>query len=160
MKSWLTALIKGTAPADLALDIYMAASNHEATLEETKKYTSTLPAEKGGALALALQGGDPEKGKDIFHTSVTGQCMRCHRVGNSNSTSIATAEVGPDLTTVGSRRDREYLLRSLLNPSADIDPNQLREGQPANLSVMPPMAGLLKPKEIRDLVAYLASLKQ
>ena len=159
MKSWLTALIKGTAPADLALDIYMAASNHEATLEETKKYTSTLPAEKGGALALALQGGDPEKGRDIFQTSITGQCMRCHRVGNSRSTGITTAEVGPDLTTVGSRRDREYLLRSLLNPSADIDPDQLREGQPANLSVMPPMAGLLKPKEIRDLVAYLASLK-
>ena len=160
MKSWTNAMIKGTAPAELALDIYIAASNHEATSEEVKKYTSTLPANQGGPLALALHGGNPEKGREIFQTSITGQCMRCHRVGKDKSTGIAAAEVGPDLTGVGSRRDREYLLRSLLNPSADIDPAQLRDGQPANVSVMPPMAGLLKPKEIRDLVAYLASLKE
>ena len=160
MKSWTNAMIKGTAPAELALDIYIAASNHQATSEEVKKYTSTLPADQGGPLALALHGGNPEKGREIFHTSITGQCMRCHRVGKNKSTGIAAAEVGPDLTGVGSRRDREYLLRSLFNPSADIDPAQLRDGQPANVSVMPPMAGLLKPKEIRDLVAYLASLKE
>ena len=160
MITWLSALMKGSAPAELALDIYLAASKHEATSKDAEKFTASLPAAQGGILTLALHGGNPEEGREIFHTSITGQCVRCHRLGNLDSTSIATAEVGPDLTGVGSRRDREYLLRALLNPSADIDPAQLREGQPADISVMPPMAGLLKPREIRDLVAYLVSLKQ
>jgi mono/diheme cytochrome c family protein len=160
MSNWLSALMKGTAPDELALDIYIAATKHEATSETASKFTTTLPADQGGFLALALHGGNPDKGEEIFHTSITGQCVRCHRVKTRSSTGLNAAEVGPDLTGVGSRRDRQYLLRSMLNPSADIDPGQLREGQPVNISVMPPMAGLLKPKEIRDLVAYLVSLKQ
>ncbi|MCP4848939.1 MAG: c-type cytochrome, partial [Verrucomicrobiaceae bacterium] len=160
MNTWLSALMKGSAPSDLALDIQIAATQHGATSEKTKTFTATLPADQGGFLALALHGGNPEKGEEIFHTSITGQCVRCHRVKTRSSTGLNAAEVGPDLTGVGSRRDRQYLLRAMLNPSADIDPGQLREGQPANISVMPPMAGLLQPKEIRDLVAYLVSLKE
>jgi quinoprotein glucose dehydrogenase len=159
MSSWLNTLARGKAPAELALDIYIAASKHSVTSETAKQFAATLPAERGGVLSLALHGGDPEKGEEVFRASITGQCVRCHRVGNRDLTGIAAAEVGPELTGVGSRRDREYLLRALVNPSADIDPDQLREGQPANISVMPPMAGLLKPTEIRNLVAYLASLK-
>ena len=160
MNTWLSALMKGSAPPELALDIQIAATQHGATSEKAKTFTATLPADQGGFLALALHGGNPEKGEEIFHTSITGQCARCHRVKTRSSTALNAAEVGPDLTGVGTRRDRQYLLRSMLNPSADIDPGQLREGQPANISVMPPMAGLLQPKEIRDLVAYLVSLKE
>ena len=64
---------------------------------------------------MTLTGGDAERGRSLFHEKVEFLCVRCHRVeGEGVST------VGPDLTGIGTRRDREYLLRAIVNPGADI----------------------------------------
>lgn len=62
-----------------------------------------------------MLGGDAKRGEQIFMSNISAQCVRCHRVGKTGSA------VGPALDGVATRRDRAHLLRSIVNPSADID---------------------------------------
>jgi hypothetical protein len=64
--------------------------------------------------------------------------------------------VGPKLNGIASRLKQEQLLEALINPSARIAPGYGKEGTPSS---MPQMTLLLNKKEIRDVVAYLATLK-
>lgn len=64
----------------------------------------------------ALYGGNAESGRRVFYEGAAAQCIRCHTVAGSG------AEVGPDLTDIGNRFNREYLLQSLVNPSARVSP--------------------------------------
>lgn len=70
------------------------------------------------AYSECRSGGDPQAGKKIFNTHLDAQCVRCHRVGKKGST------VGPDLAGVATREpaitDPDYLLRSIVDPSAQI----------------------------------------
>lgn len=94
------------------------------------------------ALASAVVAGDKEKGLLIFGKL----CAVCHVVKGKGGT------VGPDLTSVGAKKDEKYIRESILNPGAAIT-----EGYPP---VMPPnFAEQLTVKEFNDVVAYLMSLK-
>jgi putative heme-binding domain-containing protein len=80
-------------------------------------------------------------------THPAAQCVRCHTVGDSEST------VGPSLNGVGARLSRAELLESMLDPNASVT-----EGfGAAAASAMPPMGLLLEPAEIRDIVEFLAT---
>jgi uncharacterized repeat protein (TIGR03806 family) len=59
-----------------------------------------------------LAGGDPERGKTIFHQ--TQKCINCHQVGT-----VGVA-LGPNLSDVGKRTKPDYLLESLVDPNAKI----------------------------------------
>ena len=59
--------------------------------------------------------GDAERGRVLFHTNLSLRCRACHVVGETGG-----GFIGPDLTEVGARATREYLLDSLINPSAQI----------------------------------------
>jgi len=64
-----------------------------------------------GRLPAEAMPGDPEVGRVLYETK--GGCAACH---------ISRGEgqgVGPELSDVGSRRNLEYLRRSLTNPDAD-----------------------------------------
>lgn len=67
---------------------------------------------------VSLQGGDVDRGQDIFTNHLAAQCMRCHKVKGGGGMA------GPELSKIGIRSDAtpEYLLESLLNPSAAIVP--------------------------------------
>lgn len=146
---------------------------------------------------VALEGGDPDAGKALFVSHPSGECMRCHQVGQGHDIGGDTA---PNLAGIANRhQDRRYFLESLLKPSAVIAPgfgvvaidfkngaslsgNAIAttaehidfdlKGTPVRIkrsdiasvsdpvSAMPPMGELLKPSEVRDLIAWLASLKQ
>src|SRR5207253_1213898 len=56
---------------------------------------------------LRAAAGDPSKGKVLFET----HCATCHKLFGEGK------DVGPDLTTAN-RGDRDYLLVSLVDPSA------------------------------------------
>ena len=144
--------------------------------------------------SFARDGGDRRRGELLFRTHQQAQCSRCHRVGRFGS------DVGPELSQIGAKRDADYLLRAIVEPSADIDEKYraqlyllesgevvkgvpLKEGESettiadsegnqitiANedilqtkvqtVSLMPDMRDALTPSELRDLVAYLRSLK-
>lgn len=63
--------------------------------------------------------------------------------------------VGPPLDGIASRKEPDYILKSLVDPTAEI-----AEGFQAEVSPMPPMGVLLKPQELADVIAYLATLKE
>jgi putative heme-binding domain-containing protein len=62
-----------------------------------------------------LDGGDAERGRVLFHTNLKQRCPACHVADETGG-----GFVGPDLTDVGSRAKHQYLLESLVDPSAEI----------------------------------------
>ena len=141
---------------------------------------------------IAMTGGDPDLGHALFLNHLSAQCLRCHALGGQGGT------VGPDLKGIATRHDADYLLESLVYPSAKVvdgygivtvtlqdgktlagvlqsktpetltlldgttsrtfPTSDLKEITPP-LSAMPPMAALLTPRELRDVLAYLMTLK-
>jgi quinoprotein glucose dehydrogenase len=79
--------------------------------------------------AEALFGGNKQNGYVLFNYNSTAQCGRCHAV-NGNG-----ANVGPDLSHIGSQLSREQLLQALVEPSVRIAPGygsvslKLKDGQ-------------------------------
>jgi putative heme-binding domain-containing protein len=68
------------------------------------------------AYAFALNGGNPWKGANEFFQNQVLPCGRCHKVSGNGG------EAGPDLTLVASKNSPEYLLESVIRPSAHIAP--------------------------------------
>jgi len=66
----------------------------------------------GGAATVKL--GDPGRGKAIFDGK--GNCLSCHRVKGNG------ARTGPDLTDIGAARRAVEILESIVNPDAQILP--------------------------------------
>ncbi|MEN8847126.1 MAG: PVC-type heme-binding CxxCH protein [Akkermansiaceae bacterium] len=98
--------------------------------------------------ATKLQPADAVRGKALFHTHQVAACSRCHIIGGEGGI------VGPALDGIATRKGPDYIRTSLLDPNADI-----AEGYPLPQSPMPPMGLILKPQEIEDILAYLATLK-
>jgi quinoprotein glucose dehydrogenase len=140
----------GLDPA-LALEVFEAATllpeGSPSRAMAAKLALSEPGRAPGFQTALLTQGGDPEAGREIFRFHEVVQCVRCHSVGGQGGTA------GPDLTTVGSRSGRAALVQSVVDPGALVT-----EGF-GEVSAMPPMGLLLKPAQVRDLVAYLATLQ-
>ncbi|WP_435019362.1 PVC-type heme-binding CxxCH protein [Tundrisphaera sp. TA3] len=61
-----------------------------------------------------LQGGDAERGEKIFRENAAVYCVRCHKVKGEGG------EVGPELTAIGAKHPREYLLESIVVPNKAI----------------------------------------
>lgn len=96
---------------------------------------------------LVSAGGDPAKGREIFLHHGAAECLRCHTVNGEGGTA------GPDLSNVGSRLSREKIVESVVEPAAVLTPGF------GEVSAMPAMTQLLTPREVRDVVAYLATLR-
>jgi quinoprotein glucose dehydrogenase len=111
-------LLKGSLPAEIQLDVLEAAQERKqepfsALVEE---YQTQL-AEKNDPLAkyrITLEGGDKQRGYDIFFGRSDASCRRCHKVNGSGG------DVGPDLSKIGADKERQYLLEALVNPNAKI----------------------------------------
>lgn len=183
---WLDLLAANQAPAAIQLDILEAA----ATRESLKPKLAALQTQN----TELLEGGDVTRGRDIATNHLGANCIACHTIEAKEG-----SQVGPNLKTIGSTKDRKYILEALLNPLATVAPGYglitltLKDGKtlsaildkedaqtirlklpdgklqtvPLNqiasrtppISVMPPMLGILTKAEIRDVVAYLSSLK-
>lgn len=77
---------------------------HEATREQRtllELLSSTLPI------------GSPTAGKQVFANRQAG-CYLCHRIGNEGG------RVGPDLSTIGQRRNQRDLLEAVIFPSSSL----------------------------------------
>ncbi|MBI3716648.1 MAG: sulfur oxidation c-type cytochrome SoxA, partial [Betaproteobacteria bacterium] len=95
-------------------------------------------------------GGDVQKGRELaFSRSRGGGCVACHVMGSA--TPETPGNVGLDLSTIGTAgRSDAYLFDYIYDPRR-INP----------VSIMPPWGshGLYSADEIRDIVAFLKSLK-
>jgi len=67
------------------------------------------------AFRVSLEGGDPKKGRSLFNYHPVLACVRCHRADNDNG-----GEAGPNLAGIGIAKSREYVLESIVKPSAKI----------------------------------------
>jgi putative heme-binding domain-containing protein len=68
------------------------------------------------AYAGCLLGGDPQRGRRIFFSNESAQCMRCHSYDDMGG------NAGPRLNGVASRITRPQILEALVNPSARLAP--------------------------------------
>jgi putative membrane-bound dehydrogenase-like protein len=67
--------------------------------------------------AALTRPGDPDRGRAIFLNIEKSQCLKCHRLGDRGE------RIGPELTGVGARFSRIYLVESILDPSRTIAPS-------------------------------------
>ncbi len=61
-----------------------------------------------------LEGGDAERGRRIAFERVDLSCVRCHRMDEYGGL------VGPDLSKIGRKQTREYLLEAVVLPNRSI----------------------------------------
>jgi len=74
------------------------------------------PEELNQLLAEIEAGGDPARGEAIFRREAQN-CLKCHAIAG------AGGRVGPDLVSIGASAQRDYLVESILDPSAKIKEN-------------------------------------
>jgi cytochrome c553 len=112
----------------------------EVTVEIPTDVPEEATAEEGG-------GGGREPFKSADEIIANMGCGACHKIGEEEG------EIGPDLTHIGAKRDKDYLRRAILDPNADIaegyDPDMMPDTLGDDLSA----------KEMEMLVDYLAGLK-
>jgi putative membrane-bound dehydrogenase-like protein len=78
---------------------------------------SAAPERERLALAALSRAGNPEAGRQIFFNAEKSLCIKCHRVGDKGE------RVGPELTGLGSRFAKAYIVESILEPSRAIAPS-------------------------------------
>lgn len=114
---WMQSLQAGDVTAAYQLDVLDAAKQRN-----TPKLQAALAAfekNRSGDDALSkfrecLEGGNAERGKEIFFGRSEVSCRRCHQVEGSGGM------VGPDLTGIGKKQKRDYLLEAIVLPNAKI----------------------------------------
>ncbi len=68
-------------------------------------------------LAALTRAGNPARGREVFLNAEKSQCVKCHRVGDQGE------RVGPELTGLGSRFAKAYIVESILEPSRTVAPS-------------------------------------
>ncbi len=112
-------LISGELTPEVQLDLVLAveSAGSESLNERLQAYkTEKSRDDSVSVYRESLKGGDVVQGRQIFYQNEAAQCIRCHVVSGEGS------EVGPDLTSVGTRLSREELLESMVHPDAYITP--------------------------------------
>ena len=111
----LAALAAGKVPAIAKLELLQAARKREAPGVKEALAQYETAQQKNDPLArfdAVLEGGNAENGKRLFKEHPVAACQRCHMVNKSGG------EAGPALDGIAAKRDRRYLLESIVNPSA------------------------------------------
>ena len=99
-------------------------------------------------VAELLQGGDVARGRELFFRRASLECVRCHRAEGTGG------DVGPRLDGIAARRDRAYLLESVVRPSS-----QFAEGYRTTVVVTDEgrtLAGIVKEETPDELVIMTA----
>ena len=114
---WLDRLIAGEVPVELHVDLIEAAAKrtHRQVQEKLRKFESARPAEDDlRAFRECLVGGSKEAGRKIFLEKPEVSCVRCHKADGEGG------EAGPDLSGIGKRQNRQYILESIVLPNKSI----------------------------------------
>ncbi len=120
-KELATALLKAPGAATLSLPQLESLAQHypaptatalkpifDRLQEATREQRSRLET-----LSSTLPAGNPTAGKQVFTNRQTG-CSLCHRIGSEGG------RVGPDLSTIGQRRNQRDLLEAVIFPSSSL----------------------------------------
>jgi quinoprotein glucose dehydrogenase len=144
---WLDKLIHGRIPREIQFDLLQAArARKDSALvqEKLKQYKESLPNhDELAGYRETLYGGDAAAGKKIFTERSDASCVRCHKVQGIGG------KVGPDLTGIITRHDREYILESILFPNKSIAPGY--ESQLVEMADGQTYAGIVKNQTENEL---------
>ncbi|MDB6039192.1 MAG: hypothetical protein JWM99_3033 [Verrucomicrobiales bacterium] len=164
LSEWLDRLLANKLKSELRLDLLEAVQKRGAPVlkEKLNRYEESLS--KNDSLApyrIALSGGSIDEGRRVFLEKPEAACIRCHKIGAEGN------EVGPVLTAVGARLNRETILESIVYPNRQITAGfettliRLKDGtaqagiikdEDANeVSLVSPESGLTKIKKV-DIV--------
>jgi quinoprotein glucose dehydrogenase len=137
-------LAAGGLDPRLALDVIEA----RAARAGTSALTTAAAAASTDLAAELLQGGDAGRGRELFFRRASLECVRCHRAEGTGG------DVGPRLDGIAARRDRVYLLESIVRPSS-----QFAEGYRTTVVVTDDgrtLAGIVKGETPEELVIMTA----
>lgn len=102
----------------LRLDVALAAENRqtESLQEQLKVYNAAMikSGDPASDYMDTLFGGNNDRGSKIFFEKTEVSCVRCHKIDGTGG------EVGPDLSGIAIKRDRKYLMESIVHPNKDI----------------------------------------
>ena len=113
----IQAMIADKYPQELRLDVAMAAKQRNAaSLNDlvTEYDAARNKRDEDPLVASNLDvtfGGDLERGKDVFYNKTATSCLRCHKIGWDGG------NVGPELTDLGLKHDRRYIIEAIANPN-------------------------------------------
>ncbi len=102
-----------------------------------KRITSVLLIAVAAASLAACEANS--RGAKLFRQI---ECIQCHTINGKGGA------VGPNLSSVGNRRSRDWIVQQIKKPSAH-NPD----------TAMPSFASRLSEQDINDLADYLAGLK-
>lgn len=128
----LTKLASGKLPAEVHLELgeAVASTKSPKLIARHKEISSKAsPDALAASFEGSLFGGDVEKGRKIFFSHQTAQCIRCHSYDDMGG------NAGPRLNGISKKLTRPQLLEALVNPSARLAPGfgivtvELKNGQ-------------------------------
>lgn len=135
-KNVFDGLLQKLSAGKLSPEIYLElseaidSSRSPDLIAKYKQLNATLsPDTLAAAYAGSLSGGDADKGRRIFYSNQSAQCIRCHSYNDRGG------NAGPRLNGVAARLTRQQLLEALINPSSRIAPGfgtvtlQLKNGK-------------------------------
>jgi quinoprotein glucose dehydrogenase len=117
LSKWLDRFFARKLKPELQLDLLEAAQKQTAPTLKAKIVhyeESLLKIDPLAPFRNALYGGSAAEGKRIFLEKPEVACIRCHKIGAEGN------EVGPVLTSVGARLNRETILESIVYPNKQI----------------------------------------
>jgi quinoprotein glucose dehydrogenase len=141
----LDRLLAGKLAAPVQLDLVEAAAKRGGAVKaKLAIYESRRSAKDPMAkYREALAGGDAAQGRKTFFEKAEVSCLRCHKVHGTGG------EVGPELTGIGAKQTREYLLEAIVEPNRQIAKGyetlvlELRSGQVKS--------GILKAEDAKEV---------
>ncbi|MFM7289884.1 MAG: HEAT repeat domain-containing protein, partial [Planctomycetia bacterium] len=141
-------LAAGDLDPRLALEVIEARDAKAGKTASPATATTASPAAATELAAELLAGGDASRGRELFFRRASLECVRCHRAEGTGG------DVGPRLDGIAARRDRAYLLESIVRPSS-----QFAEGYRTTVVVTDDgrtLAGILKSETSDEVVIMTA----
>lgn len=108
-------MLAGTLATELELDVLEAAAKRPSLKPRLTAYELRLAKDDTlAAYRPALNGGNEGNGRKIFVENQQIACFRCHKINGEGG------DVGPDLTGVGMKKGRDYVLESIVQPNKQV----------------------------------------
>jgi len=149
LAAWLDKLAAGGVPKEIQFDLIEGAGKRTAPTvrQKLQQYLESRPKDdEFTGFRETLYGGDPAAGRKIFTERPEVSCARCHKIHGEGGA------VGPELSGIIKRHDREYILESILFPNKQIAPGY--ESVTVQTKSGPAYAGILKSQDGNELKLF------
>src|SRR5207249_4495273 len=117
ISQWLDRLLVNQVPGEIRLELLQAAEQRHSPDIQKKLAQYSASRKKDDPVAAyqeTLRGGNAAAGREIFFNKTEAACLRCHKVQGHGG------DVGPDLTGIGAKQTRDYLLESIVDSNRQI----------------------------------------